>query len=97
MVSINRRMHLDAHDRVTLAHGVLTAAQCRADRHKPCPGAQPSATYVNCVQALVDAVGEYGDAVAALGAILHWQDTIATGEKKPAESEHLSPYGVSDR
>ena len=75
MVTSNRDMHLVVHDRVAIAHGKLTSAQAYADFEKPAPGQVPTQEYVDSIRLLVDAVGEYGDAVASLGAVLAWSSS----------------------
>lgn len=69
-------MHLDAHDQVSLSHGQLTVAQTNADREKPRPGEAPSVEYINALNALVKAAGEYGEAVVTLGKILSWKSSM---------------------
>jgi hypothetical protein len=73
MVTINRNMHVAAHDRVAVAHGAVTAAQICANYYQPGRGELPTPEYVDAIQSLTDAVCEYGDAVAALGGILAWR------------------------
>jgi hypothetical protein len=76
MVTFNRDMHVAAHDRVTIAHGRITAAQAYADLERPDKGQVPTAEYIDSVRLLVDCVSEYGDAVAELGAILSWKSKV---------------------
>jgi hypothetical protein len=70
MVSFNRDPHLRAHDRVCEAHGAVAAAQSVLTTQKPLNGELPTIEYLDAVRLLVDAVGEYGDALASLGLIL---------------------------
>lgn len=76
MVSFNRDMHVRAHERVSLASDSVSAAQSVADELKPSHGEFPSEEYLEAVSSLVDAVGNYGDALATLGSILHWKTSI---------------------
>lgn len=77
MVAINRNMHLEAHDRVSIAHAHLAAAQSKVDRERPRRGETPSTEYLNALNSLVEATGEYGEAVAALGKMLSWKWSAA--------------------
>lgn len=76
MVSFKRDTHARAHERVSQASDFVTAAQSAADELKPSHGEFPSVEYLEAISSLVDAVGNYGDAVATLGSILHWKTSI---------------------
>lgn len=73
MVSFNRDVHLRAHERASMASANVFAAQSAADELKPSHGEFPSVEYLEAISSLVDAIGNYGDAVATLGSILHWK------------------------
>lgn len=76
MVSFNRDLHLQAHDRVCEAHGAVAAAQFALTTHRPLQGELPTIEYLDAVRLLVDAVGEYGDALASLGMLLQSKSAL---------------------
>jgi hypothetical protein len=76
MVSFNRDLHLQAHDRVCETHGAVAAAQFALTTQKPLKGELPTVEYLDAVRLLVDAVGEYGDALASLGLMLQSKSAL---------------------